>query len=150
MKPGRLWLSVAPIAVALACFLVSEDEVARETSPSGDIDAVLTETNGGATTSFGYLVYLVPHGASASHDSGRVALVDGGTRNDQAWGVNLKWLSPDQLAVEYLSARYADLPESSVHIIGRDISIQLIGGVNDPQAPPGGMLYNLGGRSHDR
>jgi hypothetical protein len=130
--------------------LVSEDEVARKTSPNGDIDAVLTETNGGATTSFGYLVYLVPRGASAPHDSGRVAMIDGGTRNDQAWGVNLKWLSPDLLSVEYLSARYTDLPQSTVPVGGRDIGILLISGVNDPEAPPGGMLYNLKGRPHDR
>jgi hypothetical protein len=149
MKPGLNWLPVASVAVALACFLVSEDEVARETSPTGDIDAVLTETNGGATTSFGYLVYLVPRGASVSHNSGRVALVDAGTRNDQAWGVNLNWLSPDQLAVEYLSAKYTDLPKRSVHVSGRNINIQLVSGVIDPKAPPGGMLYNLEGRPHD-
>ncbi|MBL8397465.1 MAG: hypothetical protein JNL84_04855 [Candidatus Accumulibacter sp.] len=34
----------------------SKDEVARVVSPSGNIDAVLFETNGGATTSFGYEV----------------------------------------------------------------------------------------------
>jgi hypothetical protein len=41
------------------------DEVARATNPSGKVDAVLVERNGGATTSFGYNIYV---GDSASRN----------------------------------------------------------------------------------
>jgi len=44
----------------------SKDEVARDTSPTGKVDALLLETNGGATTSFGYEVYIVEHDAQPS------------------------------------------------------------------------------------
>ena len=49
-------LSFLPIVLALlaGCGLVSRDEVARVASPYGGVEAVLIETNGGATTSFGY------------------------------------------------------------------------------------------------
>jgi hypothetical protein len=54
-------LSFLPIALALlaGCSLVSRDEVARVASPDGRVEAVLIETNGGATTSFGYEVHVV-------------------------------------------------------------------------------------------
>ncbi len=35
------------VGLTAGCFLTSEDEVARVTSPSGRLDAVLVETNGG-------------------------------------------------------------------------------------------------------
>ena len=142
-------LVVALLATATACFVWSHDEVARVTAPSGDIDAILIETNGGATTSFGYLVYVVPRGASAT-DSKRVASLYGATRSDQAYGVNLKWRSSEELAVEYLSAHSEDLLRDSLSITNHTIRVQLVSGVSDPAAPPGGMLYNLQGRPDDR
>ena len=38
------------------------DEVSRVSSPDGKVDAVLVETNGGATTSFGYRVFIATPG----------------------------------------------------------------------------------------
>ncbi len=40
---------------SIACLSTGQprDEVARVASPSGKVDAVVVETNGGATTSFG-------------------------------------------------------------------------------------------------
>jgi hypothetical protein len=142
-------LAFALIAVALSCSVVSHDEVARVTSPNGALDAILIETNGGATTSFGYLVYVAPKGASAA-DTSKVASLYGATRSDQAYGVNLIWRSPEDLALEYLSAYSADLLQESISIENHSVRIALVSGISDPAAPPGGMLYNLQGRPDDR
>lgn len=122
----------------------SKDEVARVVSPSGEVDAVLFETNVGATTSFGYEVYVVEHGAKPS-GSPAVSLY-GAVRNEHAYGANLVWPSSDSLVVEYLNAKSTKLnthtqPDGTqtIHFVLRD-------GVTDNAAPPGGMLYNLRGR----
>jgi hypothetical protein len=79
LRQGRLRL------VRLACALVrlplsgcfditgkiTQDEVARVPGPSGGVDAVLFERNGGATPSFGYVVYVVPRGKWRCVPSGR-------------------------------------------------------------------------------
>ena len=145
-RAGRL--SLAVLSLVAACFLISEDEVARVTSPNGLVDAILTETNGGATTSFGYLIYVAPRGASRSNSS-KAASLYGATRSDQAYGVNLKRRGPDELAVEYFSAKSAGVIRHSVSVGDREIRVSLVSGVGDPAAPPGGMLYNLQGRPDD-
>jgi hypothetical protein len=138
------WMAMASALFLTAC--VSHDEVARVTSPDGGVDAVLVETNGGATTSFGYEIHVVPRGNSP-RSSSEAAFLYGAIRNEQAYGVNLRWTSPTSLAIEYLSAHSATLPSASV--APREIAVQLVDGVSDPTAPPGGMLYNRQGRPHD-
>lgn len=132
------------VAVALVlltgCGLVSRDEVARVPSPDGRVDAVLMETNGGATTSFGYEVHVVEKGRPASD---QVARLYGAGRNENAYGANLKWISDNELVVEYLDARDQTLERASVSVAGRAIKVSLRSGVSDPTAPAGGMLYNL-------
>ena len=98
-----LWIvgtlaSLAVGAVLLMAWLFSglvgepsKDEVARVVSPSGNIDAVLFETNGGATISFGYEVYVVEHGTQPSGSP--VVLLYGAARNQHAYGANLSWPS---------------------------------------------------------
>jgi hypothetical protein len=54
---------------------------ARVASPDGRVEAVLVETSGGATTSFGYEVHVVEKGRPAGD---RVAWVYGAGRNAQA------------------------------------------------------------------
>jgi hypothetical protein len=124
----------------------SRDEVLRATSPDGKVDALLFETDCGAPCSFGYEVRLATKG---SHHGEEVASLMGATRNDKAWGVNLKWLGAEDLSVEYFRAEDARLLRQTVGIAGHDIKISLHGGVNDPLAPAGGMLYNLQGRPRD-
>jgi hypothetical protein len=137
--------SVAVLSLVTACLLMdaSHDEVSRAPSSTGDLDAVLVETNGGATTSFGYLVYVVPRDAKPS-ESTEVAMLYGAVRNDQAYGANLKW-EGSQLAVEYRDARQAALRKSTVTIGPHTVAIVLRSGVVDSAAPAGGMLYNLRG-----
>jgi hypothetical protein len=120
-------------------------EVARTTSPSGKVDAVLVESSGGATTSFGYTVFVVPAGKSTWLYN-KVAWLYA-ARTEQAYGVNLRWAGPANLTLEYLTAKEADLLRSNVWVAGEQVRIGLRSGVADPKAPSGGMLYNLEGRS---
>ena len=60
--------------------------------------------------------------------------------------MNLRWASTDTLAVEYLDAQHVNWVNGFVLLDGREIKVVLKPGVNDPSAPPGGMLYNLQGR----
>jgi hypothetical protein len=122
----------------------SKDEVARVVSPSGNIDAVLFETNGGATTSFGYEVYVVKRGSQPLGSP--AVLLYGAVRNQHAYGANLRWPSPDSLAVEYLSAKSAKVKMHTQSVGTQSIHFVLREGVTDNAAPPGGMLYNLWGR----
>lgn len=119
----------------------SRDEVARVASPSGKVDVVLIETNGGATTSFGYDVFLVPSGGNFN-DGTKVAHFYSAGRNKSAYGVNLVWREK-QLAVEYLDAKIEKLLQNTAIVAGETVKISLRSGVNDPNAPAGGMLYNL-------
>lgn len=120
----------------------SQDEVARESSPSGLVDAVLVETNGGATTSFGYIVYLVSPGKSYKQGEAVVSLY-GAIRNRHTYGVNLKWSKPNHLTIEYLSAQDAEVLQGTTTIADEEFTLELRPGIEDPAAPPGGMLYNL-------
>jgi hypothetical protein len=122
----------------------SKDEVARVVSPSGNIEAVLVETNGGATTSFGYEVFVVERGAKPSGFP--VVSLYGAVRNQHAYGANLKWSSPSSLAVEYLSAKTAKVNMQTQSVGTQTIQFALREGVTDSTAPSGGMLYNLRGR----
>jgi hypothetical protein len=124
--------------------MASAVEVARVTSPDRGIDAVLVETNGGATTSFGYRVHLVPAGSAV--DDQETAFLYAAGRSDCASGVNLRWAGPDRLVVEYLDAER--VTSSAAEIEGRQVAVELKPGVTDPQAPCGGMEYNLRGRPY--
>jgi len=119
----------------------SKDEVARVTSPSGKVDAVLLEINGGATTSFGYEVYVVEHDTKPSGSP--VASLYEAIRNQHASGANLVWPSIDSLAIEYLTAKSARLNTRTQSVGAQAIHFSLREGVTDNAAPPGGMLYNL-------
>jgi hypothetical protein len=120
----------------------SFDEVARVPNLSADLDAVLVETNGGATTSFGYEVFILPR-AQKPKRGAALAYLYGAVRNRSAYGANLRWEAKDTLAVEYFDAQNATLPNERVTVNGHEISIIMKAGVNDPTAPPGGVLYNL-------
>jgi hypothetical protein len=151
MRP-LLFCRLAPVVALAACFSGSGhswDEVARVRAPGGGADAVLIETNGGATTSFGYHVYVVPPGAAVprgTRAASEVARLYGATRNAEAYGATLRWVGADTLAVEYQTARDDTLLHPTVMLAGRAVQIVLRPGVADLDAPPGGMLYNLQGR----
>ena len=126
----------------------SHDPVARSTSPDGAIDAIVVESNSGATTSFSYDVCLAPHGASCTAASSLVQLY-GATRSDQAYGVNVRWANASLIKVEYLEAQRVKVLHPTTAILDRTVTVALQPGIIDPSAPPGGMLYNLQGRPQD-
>ena len=142
-------LILSLVMVTLVGCLISREEVARESSPSGKVDAVLIESDGGATTSVAYDIYVVPTGSSTWRRQ-EVAFLYGAVRNESAYGVNLRWASDSSLILEYLTAHQVDLIKSSVSVAGEEINVTLQEGVSDPDAPPGSMLYNLMGRPHDK
>lgn len=145
------WMAFACLLIVSGCDItggVSHDEVARSKSPDGSVDAILVETNAGATTSFDYEIHVVANGGSPSAKS-EVAVLYDAVRNQEAYGANLRWASPTSLAIEYLSARSAELIQPLPSVAGHEITVELAAGVSDPNAPPGGMFYNLKSRPHD-
>lgn len=137
-----------PMAASALCGALllglSKDEVARVASPDGKLEAVLVETNGGATTSFGYEVHVVqragkPNGSPA-------AFMYGAVRNESAYSANLHWEKSNLLAVEFLDAKSSEASTPSVLVGGQEILLAMRSGISDSKAPPGGMLYNLKGR----
>ena len=114
-------------------FDVSRDEVARAAAPDGAVIATLLETNGGATTDFGYEVMV---------DGTKVAVLYGAVRNSNAYGANLRWASSSELDIEYLTARWADLQKPELRVGARTIHVVLKPNITDGTAPAGGMLRN--------
>jgi hypothetical protein len=128
LKLGHRTVLLITLVVA-GCGSVSRDEV-----------AVLVETNGGATTSFGYEVRVLGKGGDRGDE---VAWLYGAARSNNASGANVRWASDTELLVEYLQAREERLEKNIVHVGGRDVRIVLRNGVTDSAAPAGGMLFNL-------
>jgi hypothetical protein len=129
------------------CACSSQDEVLRITSPDGKVDAILFEDNCGTPCSFVYEVRIARNGSKLGDT---VASLEAATRNNTAWGVNLKWSDSQNLSVEYFQSRRAELKKSTVNLAGDTIQVGLHAGVYDSQAPSGGMLYNLRGRSYEK
>jgi hypothetical protein len=119
-------------------------EVAHVVSPNGKVLAVLTETNEGATTSFGYEVSVAPKDTEKFHP---VASLYGAIRNEQAYGVNLSWLDNHILQVQYLRAKAVENLSNSINVDGQEVEVHLQSGVEDPNAPSGGMQYNIAKQS---
>jgi len=112
------------------------------------MDAVVIETDGGATTGFGYEIHIVRHEAKPQRGDEAASLYDA-VRSPSAYGVNLAWLSSDKITVQYDVAKIAKLKRADVDIEGDRITVELQSGKPDPYAPAGGMGYNLlKGRTH--
>jgi hypothetical protein len=133
------------VVVSLCILLTmcqSNVEVMESLSPDGALKARVFETNGGATTDFGYTVSL--DRASFPHWDRSVAGFDGAQRSNCAYGVNIKWLDNDTLVISYLDARAVDV-DSSARLFGRTVRILSKAGINDPKALCGGMEYAQNG-----
>lgn len=122
---------------------VSRCEVARTASPLPGLDAVLFETNGGATTSFGYDVYVVTAGHLVQRSDRPVASVYGAHPSRFAPGVNLRWHDADLLIAEYLHAYSVEQPKPTVRIGNRTVRIELRDGIDVTSTPTGSMERNL-------
>ena len=131
----------------LLLFCSSKDdghEVFRVLSPSSKVEAILVETNGGATTSYGYVVYLERTENKTSKIE--VAKFYGAVRSNSAYGVNIKWVSDNELQIEYLEAKSAEILKPSIELENVHYKVNLKAGIEDASAPSGGMFYNLQGR----
>jgi hypothetical protein len=116
-----------------------EEEVARVTSPSGAVDAVLVEGSGGATTSMGYEVYLVASGEQYKKGV-CVAWLYGASRNSSgAYGVNPRWDGSGTLLIEYLNSKQDQICSEHTDVGGESVRVVLVPGILDPDAPPGAM-----------
>jgi hypothetical protein len=141
MRTPRKSLLTGAWAVAIVACSPNADTVATVKSPDGKVEAILEETNGGATTSFGYIVSL--KGLSPEQKPVRVATLYDATRNETAYGVNLVWRNNQALEIRYWKAETAEIEIPSVSVSGQSITIRFTTGVRDRTAPSGGMDYNL-------
>jgi hypothetical protein len=144
-----LWRKKLLVAVAAwlplsGCFFgePSRDEVARSMSPDGQTLAVLLETNGGATTSFGYEVELRSASGETEEAVFAASLYDA-NRSDCAYGVNLRWLSPTELGLEFENAKQIRIVQD-IQVGANSIIVSALPGVTDDGAPCGGMLASQG------
>jgi uridine phosphorylase len=92
--------SCALAACANEATLLSQDEVARSTSPDSLVDAVIVRSNAGATTPFVYRVYVVPAGQDIPRQEGYENF-----RADKVEDLSLRWKSAGALDIEYKAAR---------------------------------------------
>lgn len=118
----------------------SREEVAWANSPDGRTHAILSETNGRATTSFGYIVELhrAPHDGSMPVNAGKLY---GAVRSECAYGVDLQWLNASTLALRFASAKQVDVP-AFVTVDSRPIQIVVQSQRTNNAAPCGGMAAN--------
>lgn len=78
--------------------LVSREEILRIPSPDSMVDAVLMRTDGGATTSFGYYLFIVPAGREP--EFGYESFIA-----DHLVGEQIRWREPKFLEIQFDEAR---------------------------------------------
>jgi hypothetical protein len=133
----RMRLAVLAVALLSGCLDVGSDEVARIPSPSGRWEAVVVETNGGATTSLSYQVFTVPAGAAWTGHR-YVASLYAAMRSDSAHGVTPVWHGDSELSIAYQKADRAELGSSR----RAPVRVRLMPGVSDAAARAGGTGRN--------
>lgn len=98
---SRHALQLLTIAIVLlmmvGCLPWASEEVERVTSPDSVVDAVVIQSDAGATTPFVDEVYIVPKGGKPTG----TALLTG----DHLIGLELKWLEPKFLEIRYKQGR---------------------------------------------
>jgi hypothetical protein len=80
------------------CNFVSREEILRVESPDSVVEAVLVRTNAGATTAYGYFLYIVPKGKPVSEKTEVL-------RADHAEDMAILWGAPKELHVFPKEAR---------------------------------------------
>lgn len=114
----------------------------RVNSPSGQMAAVVYELNGGATTSFAYEVKIEDAGLFGL--ARKVAYTYDAIRNNKgAYGVVPRWVSDEELHIQYFSSRHDEVFSPYARLFGSPVKVEMKLNINDSAAPAGGMLYNL-------
>lgn len=128
--------------VAYTAFSPSRDEVLRVRSPSGEMEAVVFEVNGGATTSFAYEVAI--EDSRLIGITRKVAYTYGAIRNNKgAYGVIPRWVSEEELHIEFYSSGYDEIFSPYQRLFANPVRVEMKLNINDLSAPAGGMLRNL-------
>jgi hypothetical protein len=141
MNPLRLLAVVLVAALMSGCADEARyDEVARVASADHALEAVLSESSGGATTTFTYHVHVVAAGGAVSGNP--LAILVGATRNAEAYGANLAWSGARRLEVRFLDAKSTRRDDAALATLGNGVELVLMPGLSDASAPAGGMRYN--------
>ena len=115
---------------------VGHEERAWASSPDGRTHAILIETNGGATTAFGYLVELHP----SDHQGQKPVRVADFYRvnSDCEYGLGMRWKDANTLLLGIGSAAQMHV-DQSVTVGGKQIRVSVETGVGDAADPCRGM-----------
>ena len=118
-----------PVAIGIGFLLLANacgnnQEIAAAIAPTGDVYAVLTEYDGGATTDFYYDLYLA-HYRWIRIGSRRVASMEGDIRCDGPNPYRLRWTGKRELLVEYGFLRPNTLLDSAPQYAGNGYRIVL-------------------------
>lgn len=103
------------------------DEVARIANRDGDLEVVVVEWDGGATTDVGHDVFVVERGRPLEARA-LVARFYGAHVNDRAWGIECRWAEGGSLVLAYDEARRADLVVPKAMVAGKVVAVQLAAG----------------------
>ena len=91
-------IAFALLAVIFSTNCAVREEISRFLSPDKKVEAILIETNGGATTPFRYLLYLVSVGNSPSEDDLVLEAI-------HIENLEIKWKESKFLEIKYTNAR---------------------------------------------
>ena len=127
---GWVALTVAVISAAPALFLWGiindpggRDEVLK-TRMKG-LEVVVIETNGGATTSFGYDIYVYPQSEERSEQAKVAGLY--APERARPSKANISVLSEgDQLVIKMPKCRYSHVDKDSVFVEGKKRDLKLV------------------------
>ncbi len=115
---------------------VSHEERAWANSPDEKTHAILIETNGGATTTFGYLVELHP---SDHRGQKPVRVADFYRVNSQCeYGLHMRWRDANTLVLGFVSADQMHVSKSA-DVGGKDVRIIVEAGEGEYTDPCRGM-----------
>jgi len=104
-KPAAISFLIVALVLISGCINIAGEwrgeELERAKSPDGIVDAVLVRGDGGATTSYSYLIYLVPSGAKLDKDPALFepsrALFDTSNQKD----LQMVWIKPKSLEIRH-------------------------------------------------
>jgi hypothetical protein len=104
-------------------FPVSQTEMLRRESPSGKVTAVLVELHSGNSPDYGYDVFLEQK--SLLTNRAKVASFYRAYRRDNSRGIDVDWLSPDVLRLQWSRAEITSHPKSTAQCGSENIKILL-------------------------
>jgi len=100
----KLFVFIFALLILTGCDLLpspcEEVIITREVSPDKRVDAIISETNCGATVGYIYKVYIVPSGLDSLDDNDHPVFQSGRTE-----GLKISWVAKQQLYILYDRAR---------------------------------------------